>query len=94
LGPIANFIEYILGFEISVPEKVITWRIAKTERHGIRNLKLGDFYVELICDGRQKVNGPCRISVNTGGAFSLRIVVNGKITETRIQKGTATVQAI
>jgi hypothetical protein len=92
LAPIANLIEYVLGFEISVPKKTMTWHISRLERHGIQNLKFGDFYVELICDGRQKANEPCRISVNSGGSFSLRVVVNGKTTETQIRKGTATVR--
>ena len=58
LGPVADFIEYILGFEISVPEKSITWRISRIERHGIKNLKFGDFYVELICEARRTAMSP------------------------------------
>ena len=93
LGPIANFIEYILGFEINVPEKTITWRISRVERHGIKNLKFGDFYVELICKARQTADEPCRLTIHSGGTFDLKIILPGKTTEKRIEKGTLAFQA-
>ena len=92
MGPIANFIEYILGFDLRVPEKTITWRITKTERHGIQNLKFGDFYVELTCEARQTAAEPCRVIVNSGGAFNLTVILNGKTFENRIGKGIQTLQ--
>jgi len=92
VGPIANFIEYILGFDLRVPEKTITWRITKTERHGLQNLKFGDFYAELICQARQTAAEPCRVTVNSGGAFNLTVILNGKTFENRIGKGIQTLQ--
>jgi hypothetical protein len=92
VGPIANFIEYILGFEVNVPAQMITWRISRTERHGIKNLKFGEFYVELICEVRQNAREPYHVSITSGGAFNLRIVVNGRSTERKIEKGTLIIQ--
>jgi hypothetical protein len=93
LAPIANFIEYILGFDITVPENAITWRISRTERHGIQNLKFGTFYVQLICEARQTADEPCRLTISSGGAFDLRVVVHGKSIEKRIEEGAVTVEA-
>jgi hypothetical protein len=92
LGPIANFIEYILGLDISVPEGAITWHISRTERHGIQNLKFGGFYVQLICEARNRADDTRCISIESGGAFKLKIVLAGKTTEQRIEKGTVTLQ--
>jgi hypothetical protein len=92
IGPIANLIEYILGFDISAPEKTITWRITRTDRHGLQNLKFSGFDVELICEARQTADEPCRVTVNSGGAFTLAVILHGKTLENRIEKGTVTLQ--
>jgi hypothetical protein len=90
VGPIANFIEYILGFDLNVPENTIIWRVSRTERHGIKNLKFGDFYIELLCDERADKADPCHITVTSGGIIQLKMIVNGKSTEKRIEKGVNT----
>ena len=87
IGPVADLIQYVLGFEISVPENTVGWHIRRTERHGIRNLKLGDFYVDLICAARRDAKAPCRITVNSGGTFTLKIFANGPVVAREMAKG-------
>jgi Trehalase len=92
VGPIANFIEYILGFELNVPDKTITWRISRTEKHGLRNLKFGDFYVELICEERQSQKEPFHITISSGGPFVVRIITQRGNIVRKIEEGTAVIQ--
>ena len=87
LGPVANLIESVLGFDLDAPGKTITWRITKTERHGISNLKLGDIRADIVCGARQAPGDPCALVVRSGGPFRLRILQNGKEMEKPIEKG-------
>jgi hypothetical protein len=92
VGPIANFIEYILGFELNVPDKTITWRISRTEKHGIKNLKFADFYVELICAERQTPEEPCHVTISSGGPFSVKIISRSGSIVRKIEEGTVIIQ--
>ncbi len=89
IAPIANLIEYILGFDINVPQKTIVWRINETGRHGMTNVKLVDFNTDLICEARENADAPCRISVNSGGDFTLILMIAGtERLRTVVTKGT------
>lgn len=94
IAPVANLIEYLLGFEISAADKTITWRISRTDRHGIQNLKFSDFNVELVCEARRTADEPCRLTINSEGVFDLKIILGDRTIEKRIENGTTTVQAI
>ena len=87
LGPVANLIESVLGLDIDVPGKTITWHITKTDRHGITNLNLGEVRVEMICAARRAPSDPCALVVRSDGSFRLRIVRNGEVIEKPIERG-------
>ena len=64
LGPIAMLIENILGIEIDVPAKKITWEIRLTEEHGISGLRFGKWgKVNLICKERDSLDTPAEVEV-------------------------------
>ena len=88
IGPVANLIEYILGFDINAPEHTITWRINRLERHGLENLMFDGFKVDIICETRAAAGDPCHITVKSGGNFALKIFVGGRSTEKQIHAGT------
>jgi hypothetical protein len=88
VGPVANLIEYVLGFDLDAPAHTITWRIRRAERHGLQNLMFDGFKVEMICDARKDSSAPCHVMVTSGGEFTLRIVEGGKTTEEKIRAGT------
>lgn len=92
VGPIANLIEYVLGIDLNVPRNTIVWHLHRTERHGLQHLKIGDFYVDLLCDERATADAPCRLTVTSGGAFTLQTVVAEKVVHHRIEKGMVTLQ--
>jgi len=65
LGPIAMLIENILGIEINVPAKKITWEIRLTEEHGISGLRFGKWgRVNLICKERDSLDTPAEVEVS------------------------------
>jgi len=71
LGPIALFIENVIGIhEINAPEKIIKWRIHHVKKHGIQNLSLGPFAVDLIYEKNT-------IHAKTKDTIELQII-NGK----------------
>ena len=92
VGPIANLIEYVLGFDVNVPRNTIVWHLHRTERHGLQRLKLGEFSVDLLCAERATADAPCRLTVTSGGAFTLQTVVRGTVANHQIKKGESTLQ--
>jgi hypothetical protein len=92
VGPIANLIEYVLGIDLNVPANTIVWHVHRTERHGLKHLSLGEFYVDLLCDERATADAPCQLTVTSGGTFTLQTVVRGAVAHHRITKGESTLQ--
>ncbi len=92
VGPIANLIEYVLGIDLNVPRNTIVWHVHRTERHGLQHLKIGNFYVDLLCDERAAMDAPCHLTVTSGGTFALQTIVKEKVVYHQIQKGTVTLQ--
>jgi glycogen debranching enzyme len=91
IGPVANLIEYVLGFEIDAPHRIITWTIRQNERHGLTNLQLDDFTVDLIAEAAQD-HPPRRITVASGGSFTLRLRAGNHVVEQQITAGTQTIE--
>jgi glycogen debranching enzyme len=89
LGPVANLIEAVLGFDLDVPGHTITWTLNHTERHGLKGIRFGDFGVDLVAEQRAEPGAPCEIQVESGGAFTLKCVINGRPTEIQVPKGSS-----
>jgi len=87
LGPVANLIEAVLGFDLNAPDRTITWSLVRPERHGLQGMRFGNFDVDLLAEKRVRAGDPCEIHVQSGGTFTLKCVVNGKTTELDIPKG-------
>ena len=88
IGPVANLIEYILGFELNAPANTIIWRISRLERHGLENLQFGGFKADLICEARSSPGDACHITVKSGGPFMLKVVAGSRAVEKEIRPGT------
>jgi len=87
IGPVANLIEYILGLDVCVPESRITWHVRRTEKHGIRNLWLGGFPVDMICRKRGAADDPCHLMIHSGGPFTLIVTTGREEREIKVAKG-------
>ena len=69
-GPIALLIEAILGFEVSAPERTVTWRMTRTDRHGIKNLPMADNRITLIFEPSDRT-----LTVDARERFDLRLIL-------------------
>jgi hypothetical protein len=94
IGPVANLIESVLGFDINTPEKTVTWRITKTEEHGIRNLRIGNAFADLICKKRSSAEEPCVLEVQSTGNFQLVIIQGDKTKSVAIESGTRQINSL
>jgi glycogen debranching enzyme len=88
LGPIAMLIENVLGISVEGYENRIRWRIHRTDRHGIENIRLRDQRVTLVCSPKKSGT---EVTVTSEKAFSLQVSFrDGSHKELVIQKGTTT----
>jgi len=94
IGPIANLIEYTLGFHVNAPERTIEWRIERTDRHGIRNLSMAAQAIDLLCERRTDASSPCRIEVHSSLDFMLKVVVQDRSTTYQIKRGRSEITTI
>jgi hypothetical protein len=69
-GPIVLLIENVLGFRPDGARNRLHWRLARTDRHGIRKLRFGQITTDVIYDG----NG--QVSVTADKPY--RLVINGQ----------------
>ena len=84
-GPIAILIETILGFSVSAPDRMIEWNVSRQDRHGIRNLPMGQDHIDLLYEPDTH-----SVSVKSGEPFSLRICRDGQSEMLTGLVGTAT----
>ncbi|GAB5456977.1 MAG: trehalase family glycosidase [Henriciella sp.] len=68
LGPISMLIENVIGlYDINAMDRVVSWRLYRQNRHGIRQLTFGSIVTDLIyADGQIQVvsNAPYTLNVN------------------------------
>ena len=77
LGPIAMFIENILGFTFDASSNAIRWEIASMQANGIKNICFNGGKVSLLCD-KASATGKRKISIETSKPVSLSIKLEGR----------------
>lgn len=87
IGPIQDLIEYILGFEVCAPTQTVTWRITRTDRHGITNLRLGSTTVDLLCASRPALTAPCALTATSTAPFTLVVHRQDTVTTHHLRPG-------
>jgi|GEM_PF-21655 len=86
-GPIALLIENVLGLRCNAAENRLTWRVRRTDRHGIQNLRFGGTIVSVVCAARPSAENPAAITVETNNSFELHVILNGKETRRALERG-------
>lgn len=72
VGPIAMLIENIIGLRADAPADRLTWRIRRTDRHGMKNFHFGDNKsVTLIAEPRAANTDPATITIKSDSPFEL-----------------------
>jgi glycogen debranching enzyme len=87
LGPIAQLIEFYIGIKLDVPHNKINWELLTTESVGLRNLKFGDSFVELVAAERIRLEDEIQISVKTSKEFDLYLNNGKKLFKKNIPPG-------
>lgn len=80
LGPVAMFIENILGLDFNGAENVINWHISSNHRHGIENFRFAGKEISLLCEGKS-APGKSVIKVSSTGSCKLNVLPDGKSEE-------------
>lgn len=80
LGPIALFIENVLGFHnVDAQKKRVEWRLHQPGEQGIRNLRFGAIQTDILFDGKSAVqvtsNTPYTLVIN-GSEYPIKIGSN------------------
>ena len=86
-GPVALLIENVLGFRVDGAHNTLTWRISRTDTHGIENLRVGDNHVTATCEHRAAKDDLLSISITTNKEFTLRIIKDDRLKEFIITPG-------
>ena len=78
LAPISIMFEYVFGIRADAQNKIITWHVNLTDRHGIENYPLGDATVDLICEARKSSDEEPKIKIKSDKPITVKIICNGK----------------
>ena len=72
-GPIQLLIENVIGLRPEAAGRTLTWRLRRSDRHGVRRLPVGESSVSLICERRSDPREPAQLTVECGGPCRLVI---------------------
>ncbi|MBE6365843.1 MAG: hypothetical protein E7053_08890 [Lentisphaerae bacterium] len=77
LGPVAMFIENIIGLDFDAPARRILWRISERNHHGIENFNFAGENISLYCNGNKGFNHT-EIKVVSTGNFTISVIPEGR----------------
>jgi hypothetical protein len=86
LGPIAFFIEYVVGIRADALTNRITWDIRSPNRVGVERFWFGGKTVALVCE-QADTTGARTVRVKSSDAFPLAISWRGKTTTVEVPAG-------
>ncbi|MFN8528596.1 MAG: trehalase family glycosidase [Anaerolineae bacterium] len=74
VGPVAIFLESVLGLRSNVPENTLTWTILLTDDHGVRRYPFGeDGWVDVHCARRQSAEERPQITLKSSVPLTLLV---------------------
>ena len=71
VGPIALLLEQVIGLHAHAPADTLSWRLARTDEHGVQGYRFGDQLVDLLAGARQDPADPVFVTVSTSDPFTL-----------------------
>jgi hypothetical protein len=86
-GPIALLFENIMGLRPDAAGRVLTWKLRRTDRHGVEQYHIADANITLICEKRKSANAPASITLKSDKAFSIKIVHPNKTVTISLKPG-------
>jgi hypothetical protein len=77
---IGGLIEGVLGINVDAASDKVTWFIRRTDKHGLKNLRIGKNVMTLIFENGQ-------VAVDCGDEFNLEVTFEGRKQSKRFSKG-------
>ncbi len=75
IGPIQFLLEDVLGLDVDALAGVVKWNLRRTDRHGVRGLRIGSARVDLLAEPRADDCALVELSVDAAGAPLPRLEV-------------------
>jgi glycogen debranching enzyme len=90
-GPIQLLIENIIGLRPNVTNNTLVWILNRLDKHGIKDLKLGNNKISVICEKRESISSPVIINVNCIKPFNLKLITIYGEKEIEVLKSSETI---
>jgi hypothetical protein len=87
IGPILYLLEYGIGLKPDAAQNELTWNLRGKGRQGCDRYRFNGHVLSLVADTQTRAASRRRISVESDGQFTLRIVVNGRSTRLQVRRG-------
>jgi hypothetical protein len=87
IGPILYFFEYALGLRPDAEANALTWNLYSLGRVGCERYRFNGHTASLIAEPSGAGSNRRRISVESDGSFSLKVIAGGKETVCRVTAG-------
>ncbi len=71
VGPIASLLEHAVGLRADARADTLTWRLGRTDRHGVLGYRFGDQLVDLVASEREAPGDPVTLDIETSDPFTL-----------------------
>jgi hypothetical protein len=81
------FIEQILGIEVEGNKGLVNWNINRLDKHGIKNLPVGDAVVSLEVSARKSANELAVIKIKTDKPTIVNLKVGDRVLYQKLAKG-------
>ena len=75
LGPIALLVEQVIGLTPDAVDDTLTWRLHRTDRHGVERYRFGDQLVDLVARARSDADAPVTLDITTSDPFTLVVLL-------------------
>lgn len=86
-GPIQLLFENVMGLRPDGFHNKLLWKLRRTDRHGVEQLKLGDNQVSVLCESRNSPDEAARLTIYCEKAFQLVVEVDQQETVFELQAG-------
>jgi len=92
LGPISLLLENGLGIQLDALNNTIHWRMHRTDRHGVENLRFRDHCITLIAAPRSSKAHRSSVTVTSNAVFTLELSLADRRQTIPIKAGTQVIE--
>jgi glycogen debranching enzyme len=92
LGPISLLLENVLGIQLDALNNTIHWRLNRTDRHGVENLRFRGHRITLMAAPGESKADRVSITVTSNAAFTLDLSLADRRQSISIKEGTQVIE--